>query len=285
MSLTARIVLLAQAIAADVKTLTAAVAAKLDASGNAASAAKLATARTISATGDATWSTSFDGSAAATGTLTLASSGATAGSYGPTAAATLTYGGTFTVPQVTVDAKGRSTAVVARTMTMPAAPTTVTGNAGTATALATARTLSWTGDATGSMSFDGSANVSAALTLASSGATAGTYGATSLTAGTAPVVPYLTVSAKGLVTAAGTNTLGTAASYATGTSGATVPLLSTANTWSAAQTFSGGAVGALTGNATTATTLATARTIQTNLASTSSVSFNGSANVTPGVTG
>ncbi|MCC8013769.1 MAG: hypothetical protein LIO87_01110 [Eubacterium sp.] len=39
------------------------------------------------------------------------------------------------------------------------------------------------------------------------------------------------------------------------------------------------------GNAATATALKTARTIQTNLASTSSVSFDGSANVTPGVTG
>lgn len=40
-----------------------------------------------------------------------------------------------------------------------------------------------------------------------------------------------------------------------------------------------------TGNAATATKLATARTIQTNLASTISASFDGSANVTPGVTG
>lgn len=39
------------------------------------------------------------------------------------------------------------------------------------------------------------------------------------------------------------------------------------------------------GNAATATTLQTARTIQTNLASTSSASFNGSENITPGVTG
>jgi hypothetical protein len=38
-------------------------------------------------------------------------------------------------------------------------------------------------------------------------------------------------------------------------------------------------------NASTAKTLETARTIQTNLASTSSASFNGSANITPGVTG
>lgn len=38
-------------------------------------------------------------------------------------------------------------------------------------------------------------------------------------------------------------------------------------------------------NVRTAATLATARTIQTNLASTSSASFDGSANITPGVTG
>ena len=40
-----------------------------------------------------------------------------------------------------------------------------------------------------------------------------------------------------------------------------------------------------TGNASSATTLQTARTIQTNLGSTSSASFNGSANITPGITG
>lgn len=43
--------------------------------------------------------------------------------------------------------------------------------------------------------------------------------------------------------------------------------------------------GALSGNATTATKLATARTIQTNLASTTSASFDGSTNIIPGVTG
>lgn len=41
----------------------------------------------------------------------------------------------------------------------------------------------------------------------------------------------------------------------------------------------------ISGNAATATKLATARTIQTNLASTSAASFDGSANITPGVTG
>ena len=41
----------------------------------------------------------------------------------------------------------------------------------------------------------------------------------------------------------------------------------------------------ISGNAATATKLSTARTIQTNLASTSSASFDGTANVAPGVTG
>jgi phage-related tail fiber protein len=71
----------------------------------------------------------------------------------------------------------------------------IDGNAGTATKLATARTFSITGDAAGSTSFDGSANASIALTLANSGATAGTYGS-------ATQVGQVTVDAKGRVTAA-----------------------------------------------------------------------------------
>ena len=46
-----------------------------------------------------------------------------------------------------------------------------------------------------------------------------------------------------------------------GTSGEKIPLLSTANTWSARQTFNGGITGTLTGNADTATKLKTARKI------------------------
>ena len=62
-----------------------------------------------------------------------------------------------------------------------------------------------------------------------------------------------------------------------GTSGEKIPLLSTANTWSARQTFNGGITGALTGNADTAKKLKTARTI-------GGVSFDGSANIDlPGV--
>ena len=89
-------------------------------SGNATSASKLATARTISATGDASWSISFDGSANKSAALTLASSGVTAGTYGPTAAATPGYGATFSVPSITVDAKGRVTSASTYTVKIPA---------------------------------------------------------------------------------------------------------------------------------------------------------------------
>jgi hypothetical protein len=68
--------------------------------GNASTATKLATARTISITGDATWTVTFDGSANVTSALTLANSGVTAG----------TYGSASSVAQVTFDAKGRATA-------------------------------------------------------------------------------------------------------------------------------------------------------------------------------
>lgn len=61
--------------------------------GLADAALKLNTARTIAASGDATWSVSFDGSANVTAALTLADSGVTAGEY----------------PVVTVDSKGRAT--------------------------------------------------------------------------------------------------------------------------------------------------------------------------------
>ncbi|EIH5383677.1 tail fiber protein, partial [Escherichia coli] len=57
-----------------------------------------------------------------------------------------------------------------------------------------------------------------------------------------------------------------------GTSGEKIPLLSTANKWSARQTFNGGITGALTGNADTATKLKTAININ-------GVRFDGSADI------
>lgn len=64
----------------------------------------------------------------------------------------------------------------------------VDGNAGTATKLATARTISVSGDADGSASFDGSANADIAITLDTVNANIGSY-------------TKVTINAKGLATA------------------------------------------------------------------------------------
>lgn len=119
-------------------------------------ATKLATARTIAASGDATGSAAFDGSANVSLALTLASSGVTAG----------TYGNANALPTFTVDAKGR----------VSAAGEVAVGNATTATKLATTRQFSVTGGATAAgVSFDGSGNVALDVTaLDVSKATAGT---------------------------------------------------------------------------------------------------------------
>lgn len=130
----------------------------------ATAATKLATARTISVSGDATGSASFDGSADATIALTLANSGVTADSYGPTAGTTLAFGGTVNVPQVTVDAKGRVTKAAHYAIQLPNAPTSVSGNAGTATKLATPHNLSTNLGSTAAGSFDGSDDVSIGVT-------------------------------------------------------------------------------------------------------------------------
>lgn len=89
-------------------------------SGNAGTATKLASAKNISLTGDATGSASFDGSANASIATTLSNSGVTAGSYGPSKNASPAHKGTFSVPYITVDAKGRVTAASTKTITLPA---------------------------------------------------------------------------------------------------------------------------------------------------------------------
>lgn len=80
----------------------------------------------------------------------------------------------------------------------------VTGNASTATTLATGRTLAITGDLTWtSPSFNGSTNVTAAGTLATVNSNVGTFG-------TSTVIPRITTNGKGLITAVGTNAIPTA---------------------------------------------------------------------------
>lgn len=84
--------------------------------------AKLTTARTLAATGDVTWSGSFDGSANFSVTATLATVNASPGSYG-SASQSLT---------AAVDAKGRITALSAQTIaaawaSITGKPTTLAG--------------------------------------------------------------------------------------------------------------------------------------------------------------
>lgn len=80
----------------------------------------------------------------------------------------------------------------------------VYGNASTATAWATARDLSLTGDGTATLAgVDGTANVSAAFTLSTVNSNIGTFGSST-------VVPVITVNGKGLVTAVSTENIPTA---------------------------------------------------------------------------
>lgn len=173
----------------------------------------------------------------------------------------------------------------------PNLPTNITGSAGSTATLATPRTFSYTGDATGGpTSFDGSANVSTPLTLAGVG-TAGTYGDSTH-------VPVFTTDAKGRVT----GVTATAIAFPSLTGYAQ---LGVAQTWTATQSFAAisssgitgpltgnvtgnvsGSSGSTTGNALTATTLQTARTIDvlTGDVTSPGASFSGSAGTTSAAT-
>jgi len=101
-------------------------------------------------------------------------------------------------PTLVTPALGTPSALVGTNITGTAAGLSIGGSAAT---LATGRTISLTGDvAYTSPAFDGSANVTAAATLAASGVTAGSYGS-----GTA--IPVLGIDAKGRVTSASTVTV------------------------------------------------------------------------------
>lgn len=112
-------------------------------------------------------------------------------------------GGTAT----TVDPIGGSGAVLMLTgdQTVSGIKTfssTIVGNIDTATKLQTSRTLALSGDGTGSASFDGSANATIALTLATVNTNTGQFGS-------ATAIPIITVNGKGLVTAVSTANIAT----------------------------------------------------------------------------
>ncbi|MBP3420219.1 MAG: hypothetical protein J6K74_06505 [Marinifilaceae bacterium] len=99
----------------------------------------------------------------------------------------------------------------------------ISGNAATATKLATEKTISLTGDVTGSASFDGSTNISITATVADS---SHNHNASNITAGTiaAARLPAATTSAQGAMSAADKTKLdATNVAYATcSTAAATV---------------------------------------------------------------
>ncbi|WP_051399091.1 MULTISPECIES: phage tail protein [Pseudomonas] len=125
-----------QQLANRTKYLKGLVDALLSGTKNAAIAARLATARAIGLTGDASGTANFDGSANASITVTLAKTGVAAS----------TYGG------VTVDEKGRVTAGAVVTPIANGGTGNSTGQAPSATKLATARTIN-------GVAFDGTGNI------------------------------------------------------------------------------------------------------------------------------
>jgi hypothetical protein len=253
--------------------------------GNASTATALATGRTIGMTGDVVWtSAAFDGSGNVTGTATIQPDSValgtdTTGNYVATGAVSGTglsgssssEGGTFTVTS-NATALNTASTIVARDGSGNFAAGTVTaalsGNSTTATALATGRTISLTGDVTGtSAAFDGSGNVSIAATIA----------ADSVALGTDTTGNYVQSVANGsYLTGGGAASEGAALTL--GVDAASINTASKVVARDASGNFAAGTItAALTGNASTATTLQTARTI-------GGVSFDGSANINlPGV--
>lgn len=133
----------------------------------------------------------------------------------------------------------------------------LTGNASTATALQSGRTIAITGDlAYTSPSFDGSGNITAAGTLATVNSNVGSFGSTT-------AVPVITVNAKGLVTGVTTSAISTSFTIAADSgSNDTVAGGETL-------TFSGG-----TGVATTVSNNAVTFAIGQAVGTTSNVTFN-----------
>lgn len=101
---------------AGAKTFTSDIVGSI--TGNAATATQFESNATVALTGDAT-GTSAGSKKGWSVPVTLANSGVTAGSYGPSADASPAQSGSFSVPYLTVDAKGRVTAASTKSVTLP----------------------------------------------------------------------------------------------------------------------------------------------------------------------
>ncbi|MHA8078658.1 hypothetical protein [Aquirufa antheringensis] len=267
-------------------------------------AASLTTGRTISTTGDITYTSGiFDGSSNVTGSATLTNTAVTAGSYGSTTA----------IPTFTVDSKGRLTAagtasIIAEAGTLSG--TTLASNVVTSslTSVGTITSGVWSGTevaiakggtgattAAGARTNLGLGSLATKSTIANadvaSGAAidfaklnitradiAGLGIQDGLTAGSGISLSSGTISVTGLTSANLTSsagiTNGQLANSSTVLGNTTMTLGGTVTSVTGLVSVSStGFTGALTGNASTATKLATSRAIN-------GVSFDGSANIT-----
>jgi len=164
----------------------------------AVSANKLTNPFTLSLSNDATATANVDGSQAINLSVILKTVMAAPGTYA----------------KVTVDAKGRVVAAEALIASdipnldagkittgvfavarIPILNQNTTGNAATATRLATPRQIAISGDAAGTSPFDGSGDISISISLKSSGVAAGAYG-------DSVTIPTFSVDGKGIVTLA-----------------------------------------------------------------------------------
>jgi hypothetical protein len=233
---------------------------------SATSAVKLTTARSIAATGDATWSVMFDGSAATSAALTLASVNTTPG----------TFGSSSSIPVLTVNAKGLVTGSTSTPLTVAfsaitSKPTTLSGYG-----ITDAQPLS--------------AALTSLSSLSGNGLVAGTNTYTTRT---------LLASGVGITVVNGDGALGNPVVVSNATSSAVPSTLVardasgnisgagiTATTFTGAGTGLTGTAAALSigGNAATSTKLSTARTISATGDANYSVSFDGSANATSSLT-
>lgn len=122
--------------------------------------------------------TSLNASNISSGTLAaarLATSGVTAGSYGPSAASSPAHGGTFSVPYVTVDTYGRVTTAATQTITLPAGYThpTTAGNKHIPAGGSSGQILRWSADGTAAWGADNNTWIALAGATASADGTAG----------------------------------------------------------------------------------------------------------------
>lgn len=134
------------------------------------------------------------------------------------------------------------------------------GNADTATKLKTARTISFSGAATGTGTFDGSGNVDIALTESATTRTNTSSAQSLAVGGTVTIIDSITTNTSGEITGVNVKTATMPSVYPPNNDSNLVHK-SGAETIGGSKTFTDGLSGALAGNATSATKLANARKI------------------------